>query len=60
MVLRVVLRGYYTTHTQPSHQPESQLVQISEPGTHGVISGYSKGTHGVRSGYSRGTVWGLY
>ncbi len=53
-----VLTGTITTHTQSSHQPESQLVQthdLSCAAAHQLPS-----THGVLSGYSQGTTWELY
>ena len=55
-VLRV-LTGTITTHAQPSHQPESQLVQtrdLSCAGAH-QLTEYSRGTQRVLKGYSRRT-----
>ncbi len=56
---------YYSTPSVGAVVPRivnidgSSLVTLSganfAPGTHGVLTGYSRGTHGVRTGYARGT-----
>ena len=62
----VCVGGYYytavggtiATHTQPSHQSESQLVQTNDlscAGAHQPTE-YSRGTQGVLTGYEEGTL----
>ncbi len=50
--------GTITTHTQPSHKPESELVQIPELSCAGAqqLTEYSRGTKRVLKGYDAGTL----